>query len=113
MRQDTFYIHQDYEQGNFSKKSSFYNIGWSFRNWKIAAYLQLAKKWNISTKVGQNLLFYQYSQPLYDVMQKEIEKYEFVRGVNFEFIDSLKNNGTKYLLSFDDSCEEICNSKAF
>ena len=31
----------------------------------------------------------------------------------FEFIDSLKNNGTKYLLIFDDSCEEICNSKAF
>ena len=37
----------------------------------------------------------------------------FVRGVNFEFVDSLKNNGTKYLLFFDDSCEEICNSKAF
>ena len=46
-------------------------------------------------------------------MQKEIESLQFVRGVNFEFIDSLKNNGTKYLLIFDDSCEEICNSKAF
>ena len=46
-------------------------------------------------------------------MQKEIEILEFVRGVNLEFIDSLKNNGTKYLLIFDDSCEEICNSKAF
>ena len=46
-------------------------------------------------------------------MQKEIETLEFLRGVNFEFIDSLKNNGTKYLLIFDDSCEEICNSKAF
>ena len=41
-------------------------------------------------------LFSQYSQPLYDVMQKQIENLEFVRGVNFEFIDSLKNNGTKY-----------------
>ena len=30
----------------------------------------------------------------------------------FEFIDSLKNKVTKYLLIFDDSCEEICNSKA-
>ena len=39
--------------------------------------------------------FYQHSQPLYDVMQKEIENLEFVREVNFEFIDSLKNNGTK------------------
>ena len=46
-------------------------------------------------------------------MQKKIEHLEFVQGVNFEFNDSLKNNGTKYLLIFDDSCEEICNSKAF
>ena len=46
-------------------------------------------------------------------MQDDIENLEFVRGVNFEFIDSLKNNGTKYLLIFDDSFEEICNSKAF
>ena len=46
-------------------------------------------------------------------MQTEIENLEFVQGVNFEFIDSSKNNGTKNLLIFDDSCEEICNSKAF
>ena len=46
-------------------------------------------------------------------MQKEIENLGFVQGVNFEFIDSLLNNGTKYLLIFDDSCEKICNSKAF
>ena len=46
-------------------------------------------------------------------MQKEIENLEFVHGVSFEFIDSLKNNGTKYLVNFDDSYEEIYNSKAF
>ena len=46
-------------------------------------------------------------------MQKEIEILEFVQGVNFEIVYSLRNNGTKYLLVFDDSCEEICNSKAF
>ena len=46
-------------------------------------------------------------------MQKEIEHLEFLRGVSFEFIDSLKNNGTKYLSTIDDSCEEICNSKVF
>ena len=45
-------------------------------------------------------------------MQEELENLEFVRGVNFEIIDSLRNNGTKYLLILDDSCEEICNSKA-
>ena len=36
-----------------------------------------------------------------------------MQGVNFEFIGSLKNNGAKYLLNYDDSCEKICNSKAF
>ena len=51
VRQDTFYLHQDYEQVNFYKKSSIYFIGWSVRNWKAAAYLQLAKNWNISSKV--------------------------------------------------------------
>ena len=45
------------------------------------------------------IYFYQHSQPLYDVMQKVIENLEFVRGVNFEFIDSLKNNG-KVLVNF-------------
>ena len=64
-------------------------------------------------KFDKIYFFHQHSQPLHNVMQKEIENLEFVRGVNFEFIDSLKNNGTKYLLIFDDSCEEICNSKAF
>ena len=101
VRQDTFYPHHDYEQVKFYKKSSLYFSGWSFRNWKIAAYLQLAEE-----QFNQNLtkftFFYQHSQLLYDVMQKEIESPEFVRGVNFEFIDSLKNNGTKYLLIFDD-----------
>ena len=46
-------------------------------------------------------------------MKKEIESLEFVQGLNFQFIDSLNNNCTKYLLVFDDSCEEIGNSKAF
>ena len=78
---------------------------------------QLIYKWlNVGTfqpKFDKIYFFYQLSQPLYDVMQKEIENLEFVQGVNFEFIDSLRNNGTKYLLKFDGSCEEICNSKAF
>ena len=46
-------------------------------------------------------------------MQKEIDNLEFIQGVHFEFIICLKNNGTKYLLIFDDSCAEICNSKKF
>ena len=63
-------------------------------------------------KFDKIYFFYQHSQPLYDVMQKEFENLEFVQGINFEIIDSLKNNGTKYLLIFDDSCEKICDSKA-
>ena len=78
---------------------------------------QLIHNWQkigtIQPKFDKIYFFNQHSQPLYNVMQKEIQNFEFVQGVNFEFIDSLKNNGTKYLLIFDDSCEEICNSKAF
>ena len=113
VRQDTFYTHQEYKHVIFYKKSNLYFIGWSFRNWKIAIYLQLAKYWNNSTKAWQIYFFYQHSKPLHDVMQKGIESLEFVRGVNFEFIDSLKNNGTRCLLIFNDSCETIWNSKAF
>ena len=64
-------------------------------------------------KFDKIYFFYHYSQPFCDVMVKEIENLEFVQGVNFEFISSLKNSGTKYLLIFDYSCEEIGNSKAF
>ena len=45
-------------------------------------------------------------------MQKKFKDLEFVQGVNFEFIDSLEDNGTKYLLLFDDNCGEIRKSKA-
>ena len=73
--------------------------------------MQLIYNWlkigTFQPKFDKIYFFYQDPQPLYDVMQKEIENPEFVQGVNFEFIDSLKDNGTKYLLIFDDSCEEI------
>ena len=78
---------------------------------------QLINNWlkigTFQPKFDKIYFFYQHFQPLYDVMQKEIENLEFVRGGNFEINDSLKNNGTKYMLIFDNSCEEICDSKAF
>ena len=46
-------------------------------------------------------------------MSKNIINIEFVQGVDFELIQNLPNNGTKYLLIFDDSCEEISSSKEF
>ena len=45
-------------------------------------------------------------------MQKKIDNFEFVQGVNFEFLDLLKS-GPMYLITFDDSYQEICISKAF
>ena len=78
---------------------------------------QLIYKWlkigTFQPNFDKTYFFYQQSQPLYNVMQKEIENLEFVPGVCFEIIDSLESNGTRYLLFFDDSFEEICNSKAF
>ena len=50
---------------------------------------------------------------LYDVMQEIIKNLVFVQCVNFEFKDFLKNSGTKYLLIFENSSEEIWDSKAF
>ena len=63
---------------------------------------------------NQNLTkFIFFVNTLRHFMQKKIENLEFVQCVNFEFTDSLKNNGKDYLLILDDSCEKICNSKAF
>ena len=64
-------------------------------------------------KFDKIYFLHQYYHSLYNNMQKEMDCIEFVKGVNFELIDSLKNNGTKYLLFFDDSCEEVCSSKEF
>ena len=74
VRQDTFYRHQDYAQINFHKKSSLYFIGWSFRNWKIAASLQLAKNWKNSTKVLQNLLVFINILNLFTMLCKKKSK---------------------------------------
>ena len=46
-------------------------------------------------------------------MQIELENLDFVQGVCFEFIDSTKDNGTKYLLIFEGSWKKICTSKRF
>ena len=38
---------------------------------------------------------------------------KFIQGIDFNLIENLPNKGAKYLLTFDDSCEEISNSKQF
>ena len=67
----------------------------------------------LQPKFDKTSFSHQQRKSLYDVMQKEIDKFEFVQGVHFETVNSLKSNGTKYLLIFDESCAEICNSKEF
>ena len=46
-------------------------------------------------------------------MRKEIENLEFVCGVNFEFIDSFKNNATKYLVILTTPKRRFANQRAF
>ena len=70
------------------------------------------KNGTFQPKFDKVYFFYQHFQPLHDVMQKEIENLEFVQVVNFEFMDSLKNNGTKYLLIYDEYAGKLCKSKA-
>ena len=61
---------------------------------------------------GKIFYFYEHDQPLfreYDFLTN----IEYINGVNFDMIRALPNDGTKYLLIFDDSCDEICRSKDF
>ena len=43
----------------------------------------------------------------------ETKNLKFIQGLDFELIENLANNGKKYLLFFDDSCEKISISKHF
>ena len=63
------------------------------------------------TAFDKNFYFYQHYHSLYSQMQRKTLK--FIQGVDFDLIENLHNNGTKYLLIFEDSCEEISNCKQF
>lgn len=69
-------------------------------------------------KFNSIIFFYQFPQEKY--FQSLIKccttkhiKLELVQGADFEVVDDLPNDGTNYLLVFDDSCEEISRSKSF
>lgn len=59
------------------------------------------------------IYFYQYYQTLYSQMLADVDNMEFIKCVDFEMINNLPNDGTNYLLIFDDSCAEISRSKEF
>ena len=96
-----------------TKNRVFFPLVRSCETGKTQLFYNWLKTRTFQPKFDKNYFFHQHSQPLYNVMQEEIKNLEFVQGVNFEYFDSLKNNATKYLLNFDDSCGEICISKAF
>ena len=54
----------------------------------------------LQPKFDKIYLLYQYSQPFYDVLQKKNKSLKFVQCVNFELIDSFKNNSTKNCQAF-------------
>ena len=52
VQQDTFYPHQDYERVILYKNLVFiFIVGRSLREGKVTPYLQMAQKWNLSTKI--------------------------------------------------------------
>ena len=63
-------------------------------------------------KFDKNYLLSTLPAALRCYAKRNFGKLEIVEGVNFEFIDSLRNNSETYLLFFDNSGELICNSKA-
>ena len=46
-----FYLHLNYEQDNFLKRSNFCFIGWSKRVWRIFSYTSMIYNWTFSTGV--------------------------------------------------------------
>ena len=61
----------------------------------------------------KTLYFYQHHPPLYEKMIRKIPNLELVPCLDFEIINSLPNDGTNYLIIFDDSCDEIAKTKEF
>ena len=78
-RQDTFYPHQGYEQVNFYKNRVFVSLVGPSETKELQLIYNWLKIGTFQPNVDKIYFFYQHSQPLYDVMQKEIENLEFVQ----------------------------------
>ena len=76
---------------------------------KTATYSSFVNVWTTSSEVRLTF-FQQHFQPLYYVVRKEFEL-EFFQSMNFDFVASLKNNGTNCLLIFlkiSIACQNFC-----
>ena len=88
---DKLYTDQIYEIVFFEQTCVFLYLvipSWT-KNEKSQLWLKIG---TFRTKFGY--FFRQHSQPLHDVLQEDIENLEFSLRGKFEFVDSLKNNGT-------------------
>ena len=59
------------------------------------------------------LYFYKHFQTIYDTMRQSIADIEIIQGVDFELIENLPADGTKYLLIFDDSLDILSKLEKF
>ena len=94
-----------------TEKRLFISLVGPSKTKKSQRFYKRLELWTLQLKNDKSDFFHKHPQPLYDFMLKVIENLKVVQGVNFDIIDSLENSGTKYLLNFDDSGEEIPNSK--
>ena len=85
-RQNTFYPHQDYEQVKFYKKTRFFSLVGPSETRKLQLRYNWLKIGTFQPKIDKVYFFYQHSQPLYDVIQKENENLEFVREVKLNLL---------------------------
>ena len=74
---------------------------------------EMLKNKTFYPKFDKIIYFYKYYQNLYDRMLTDLDNIEFIETPDFELIENLPNDGTNYLIIFDDSCEEISKSKEF
>ena len=95
VQQDTFTL-QDKEQVNFSKEMRPKSLVGPSRTGEPTP--THFSDWKKRTRQPKFDNFYQYSQPFHDVKEKVIGKLEFVQGINFEAVDSLKKLQYKELV---------------
>ena len=86
---------QDYEQAHFKKK-----LVDPSEMLKITNYLHLAQNSNLSNENCQMYFFNNNARHTMVLCKRMFVNLEAVEGINFEFIDSLKNNGTKFFCNF-------------
>ena len=104
VQQNTVYTHQNYEQSFFKKKSRLRNIYRSIR--VVTICLQTAHNWNLLAQISQ--IFSWINTPSYFlILCKKSLRFSSKIEVRVLNIDSLKNNSTKFMVIFEDSCREI------